>query len=44
VTGEKTLNLSDQGSGTLGFGVFWEPNSRCREEQATKHVLRSEGP
>jgi hypothetical protein len=42
-TGEKSSN-GDQGSGTFALGVFWEPNGRCREEQATKHGLRTGGP
>jgi hypothetical protein len=35
---------SDAPAATIALGAFWEPNGRCRDEQATQHVLRTGGP
>jgi hypothetical protein len=35
---------SDGPSQTLTFGLFWQPNARCRRERSTNFGLRAGGP
>jgi hypothetical protein len=43
VLGGTSMN-SDGPSQTVTFGLFWQPNARCRRERSTEFGLRAGGP